>query len=273
MKLVIKNKQKAEKFSHIFRHLKQFVDIISLYFNNDKLYAQGMDSSQVGLFELNINKDWFDEYEINKGDVKHIATKTSILHKVINTREENQSISIEYDDFPDKLNISFESDIKEEYNKYFELALIDLSEDLMSLDGHECQADMIFPTKKFSCLIEQHAIFNDNIHILCSEDEIKFTTKGDEGEMIVKMNINDLSEYAIEEDKEIIQSFSLSHLNTMCQFNKLSSEVLIGFCENKPMLMKYILDDINPSIDNEELDVPSNYIRFFLAPKINDDDE
>jgi proliferating cell nuclear antigen PCNA len=273
MKLVIKDKQKAEKFSHIFRHLKQFVDIISLYFDNEKLYAQGMDGSHVGLFELSISKEWFDEYEINKEDVKNIATKTSILHKVINTREENQSISIEYDNFPDKLNISFESDIKEEYNKYFELSLIDLSEDLMNLDGHECQVDMIFPTKNFSSLIEQHAIFNDNIQIFCSEEEIKFTTKGDEGEMKVKMSIDDLNEYAIEEDKEITQSFSLNHLNTMCQFNKLSSEVLIGFCEDKPMLMKYILDDVNPSIDNEEQNVSSNYIRFFLAPKINDDDE
>ena len=272
MRLVIKNKQKAEKFSHIFKHLKAFTDYITLYFNNEKLYAQGMDSSHVGLFEINIQKDWFDEYSFDKDDIKSIALKTHILQKVINTREENQSIILEYSGSPDHLDVSFDSSFKEEYNKYFELSLVELSVDLMSLEGHDCEADMVFPTKKFSNLIEQHSIFNDNIQVYCSEEKIKFTTKGDEGEMNVDMDINDLTEYAIEEDKEITQSFSLTQLNIMCNFNKLSSEVIVGFGDDKPKLMKYILEDVLYDEDDNIID-SNNYIRFFLAPRIMDDDE
>ena len=47
----------------------------------------------------------------------------------------------------------------------------------------------------------------------------------------------------------------------MTGFNKLSSEVKLGFSEVNPMLMLYALEP-----NGSEL----NYIKFYLAPYIND---
>ena len=47
----------------------------------------------------------------------------------------------------------------------------------------------------------------------------------------------------------------------MTGFNKLSSEVKLGFSEVNPMLMLYSLETNNSE---------SNYIKFYLAPYIND---
>ena len=37
MKLTIKNPKKVAKFTAIFQHLKQLIDTIAIYFNNEKM--------------------------------------------------------------------------------------------------------------------------------------------------------------------------------------------------------------------------------------------
>jgi proliferating cell nuclear antigen PCNA len=270
MKLVIHDSKKAEQFAIIFRHLTQLADYVSIYFTKENISAQGMDDSHVCLFEFQIMKSWFDEYEYEQADATNIALKTKLLFKVINTKEENQSITLSYHGDTDKLDISFECENKEAYNKYFELSLITLDQDLLNISDYSSQVDMIFPSKRFATFIEQLEMFNDTVNINCDEDNIKFTTSGDEGSMKVNMDIDDLIEYVIEEDKKFNATFSLSKLHLMCQFNKISSEVAIGFVDDNPMEMKYNLDNFRKEEEGEIECI--NYIRFYLAPKIIDDE-
>ena len=53
----------------------------------------------------------------------------------------------------------------------------------------------------------------------------------------------------------------IKYFKLMTGFNKLSSEVKLGFSEVNPMLMLYALEP-----NGSEL----NYIKFYLAPYIND---
>jgi proliferating cell nuclear antigen PCNA len=277
MKLFISTKQNVDIFANIFRHLPKLSPHISLYFDTDKIYAQGMDQSHVCLFEVQLVKEWFDEYEFEKGDMKVISLSTELLFKIINTREEHQSICMTYKGETDTLNINFESDTKTEYNKYFELRLIELDSELMNVDDYNSQADMLFPTKNFASLIEQLSIFNEVMKITCNEEEIILKTSGDNGSMAVPVNIDDLMEYGIEEGQTIEQSFSLPHLSTICLFQKLSSNVSIGLGDDVPLLMIYDLGgEMNHvdkhDVDDEDEEVESiNYIKFYLAPKIEID--
>ena len=273
MKLIINDLRKADQLITIFKHLKSFSPHLSLYFDSDKLYAQGMDDSHVALFELNIHNSWFDEYEFESGDAKNIAITSQCLFKALNMREDNQSIHISYEGDPDKIKISFESDKKEEFNKYFELTLIDLDAELMDLSNHDSQVDMEWPAKQYSTFIEQLFKFHTNVTIECSETNILYEARGDEGLMRVNTDIDDLIEYAIEEDKVMKQCFSLQHLSMITQFHKLSNNVFIGLCDDSPMLLKYSLDS-QPSNEKDEEDEEDegNYIKFYLAPKMEDDE-
>ena len=73
------------------------------------IYIQGMDLSHVALYEILLNKHWFDAYKLNTGDSKIISISLDILSKVLAMRQKNQIILINFDDNPDKLNIQFKN--------------------------------------------------------------------------------------------------------------------------------------------------------------------
>ena len=54
------------------------------------------------------------------------------------------------------------------------------------------------------------------------------------------------------------QDYSLKYIQLMCQFNKLSSDIKMGFSTNMPMTMKYDLGE-------------ESCVMFHLAPKLTDD--
>ncbi len=54
MKLVITDSRKVSQFSSILKNLKNFSLDIEIHVDDERLYAQGMDSSHCCLFELEL---------------------------------------------------------------------------------------------------------------------------------------------------------------------------------------------------------------------------
>ena len=65
---------------------------INLNFTENGLYTQGMCGAHVSLFELNLDKDWFKEYGIEK-DLT-VGVNCEMLFKRINCLEETQTIKV-----------------------------------------------------------------------------------------------------------------------------------------------------------------------------------
>ena len=119
MKLTIKDHNKVAKFSSIFQHLKQVVDCIAIHFSVDGMYIQGMDSTQICLFECKLTNDWFDEYEFTQNvDAPRVCVNTTILYKVISAIDEKHKIEISYSGQTDILNIKFGDPTEQVFNKW-----------------------------------------------------------------------------------------------------------------------------------------------------------
>ena len=69
MKFVISNKDKVNKFHCIMKNMKSLVNEVNMFISECGIYIQGMDSAHVGLFELKLERAWFDVYENKEGDV------------------------------------------------------------------------------------------------------------------------------------------------------------------------------------------------------------
>ena len=66
MNIQLKNEDKCSIFVNIFQNLKLFTTNININVNEEKFYIQGLDSSHVSIFELNLLSPWFNNYEIEK---------------------------------------------------------------------------------------------------------------------------------------------------------------------------------------------------------------
>ena len=83
MKLIIGNKKKAQVFTAIFQNLNKFTVDVNIYFKEEELYIQGMDSSHCSMFEIVLKKDWFEDYTCDKECF--VGVNALILYKIFNS--------------------------------------------------------------------------------------------------------------------------------------------------------------------------------------------
>ena len=267
MKLVFANAKKSQQFINIFANLKNFTENVAIYFKPAQIYIQCMDDSHCSLFECQLTKAWFKTYEFDaKTDMGQIAINIVMLNKVLATWIDSQEMIIETEPNSDKIHISFENGNADtsQFNKFFEISLIELESELMDVVNGDTLVDMSVASKIFHSLVNQLNMFNDNLKITFNEEDIEFTSSGSEGKMTAKIKAEDLAEYAIPEETVLTQTYSLRYIQMMCQFNKLAPEMVLGFSAEMPMVMKYALGD-----NNDE----DSFVRIHLAPKIADDEE
>jgi proliferating cell nuclear antigen PCNA len=268
MKLIFANARSSQQFATLFAHLKNFTDNLSLYFRPHELYIQCLDDSHCCLFECRLAIGWFKEYTFDPmTDQGCIGINIAMLNKVLTTWHESQELSIEVEPSADKIFINFENSataVAGHFNKYFELPLVNLENELMDAYLFETLVDLTVDSKIFCSLISQLTIFDNTLTLTFNEEHVECVSSGNEGSMTARINVNEVKEYAIPESTTLKQSYSLRYVQMMCQFNKLSAEMELGFSEDKPMTLKYVLGETGG--DN------ASFVRFHLAPKIGDNE-
>jgi proliferating cell nuclear antigen len=260
MDIQINQPSNAEIFSGLFQYIKLFTNDININFESERLFIQALDSSRVSIFEVYLPKTWFDVYTINNENGAVIGINTNNLYKVLHAREKNQRLTLKMDDVTDdKLRLDMTSDNPTIFDKRFELPLIDIDIEMMSIPDMEYQAEFSLPSNTFATLIDQLKLFGETLRIECSEERIQlFSESIDSGKMSVDIPIDDLISFAIEEDKQLDVSFALTYLHNICLYSKLANNVDISMTTNYPIRIQYLLDDSDAKIV------------YYLAPKIDD---
>jgi len=273
--LAVSEPSKARAFSAIFQNMKHFCDHVNIVFEKERAYAQGMDNSHISIFELFIPASWFDSYNHPSEENIVVGINVGLFYKILNTRDEGQEIFIKYDpEKQDKLYLHFITSTpgtKPLFDKHFELPLIEIETEMMSIPDVEYAAEFSLSSANFAGIVGQLKQFGADMLIKCNEQEIRLTAKStDTGNMSVVVPIDDLSLFAINEGETLNLSFSLSHLYNICSFHKVSDSVNLKISDNYPLKATYLLEKVS----DEEDDVSGKArIMVFLAPRISDDDE
>jgi proliferating cell nuclear antigen len=259
MDIKINNLLKADVFSSLFQHIKLFTEHINITFSDEKMYLQTMDGSRVSIVEMNLPNSWFDEYTINNSAIT-MGVQANVLFKVLNCRDKDQIIHLEYEADSDKLCIHFTSENKQSFDKHFEINLIDLDVELLEIPSFDSNTDISVPSSYFAGIITQLQIFGDTIEFECSEEKVQLISHSvDSGKMKVDIDVDELTGYSITEGEVMKISFSLSRIHNICNYHKLSKEMDIILTHDYPMKIIYKLDEEDASMV------------FYLAPKIGDD--
>jgi len=260
MNIQLTNPAKCDAFSLMFINMRLFTSSINIMFEKDRLFIQAMDSSRISILEIHLPAKWFDTYELSNSSSIVLGVNTIILSKVLSTREKTQNITMKHsNNESDKLCLEFTSDSKTVFDKFFEIPLIDIDEELMSIPETDYQAEFSLSSSNFASLMTQMKLFGDTLQIECSEEKIQMgAVSQDVGKMNVTIPIDDLTSFAIEEGGSLDLSFSLTHLISMCTYSKLAKDLEICISDNYPIRLTYNLGD------------PESKFVFYLAPKIND---
>ena len=263
MKLAITDKKKINQLVTIFRHLKGIVVDVNLILSKEMFYIQSMDSSHACLVEIKIMSNWFDKYTLKTDEV--LGINSEILFKVIDCWKDGQEITIYTKNNNNNLFIDFQGE--KQVIKKFQLPLIDIDSDVMDIPEKDYDVDLLLNSNDFKELISELSIFNNTIMFICNSDDEKviIEANGGMGGMQVEIKDDNILEFAISEDLELSVPYALSYINTMCSFSKLNDSVYIHSSEDVPMKLHYSLDE-KDSTESE------NYVKFYLAPKIDDDD-
>ena len=258
MKVTITDKKKKESFVSLFNVLKNCSTLINIIFEPELLHIQGMDKSHICLFDVKLAKKWFTTYEVI--ETIKISFDSVFFYSIISTKSDNQDLTIYLsNNNQDILHIVFESkEIKKgEFKKTFKMNLTEYEYEEMGIPVVDYDAEFSLSSKVISDILSQLNNFGNDIVINCSEEKITLTTNGITGEMKVDIPNDDLNDYSIIEDEQIILTYSLAYINKMCITNKLSNDIEFSLSNQCPMKISYNLGDDSSMV-------------FFIAPKIND---
>ena len=259
MKVVISDSTKIAAFCTVLSNLKQFNETIELRFTPTNLYVQGMDQSHILLHELTLQKEWFIEYDVDEDTI--IGLNSTVFSNVLGFNGSKQSISISYKKDADKVCIEFaDTDGVTSINKKTMLSLVDIDNEMLNIPNIDSHSEFSISTRTFSDFIDQLNVFNVNATFKCTEENIKLISEGLDGTLDVDIPIECLEEFAIEEDSTVESTFALNMLKKICSFHKLSSMINVELSNDYPLKITYGLGD-------------NSTARFYLAPKITDDDD
>jgi len=262
MKLVITEPIKVKAFATIFRQLKDVVADVNIDMSADTMYIQGMGASHVCLFELLLQKEWFAEYKVDKPFVMGIHCE--FMFKMLGCLEDGQKITMHMNEDEDRLSVDFESiGLNATIRKGFKMPLVNLECEHLTIPDAEYESDISIMSNEFAELIGQLSIFGDELRIKCSMETVDLTSKGDMGQMTASIEEENIVEYSIEEGTVVNLSVSIKFINRMCGFSKISNVAYLHCSNETPLKLHYSLDDENSS-DSK------NYVRFFVAPRLED---
>ena len=263
MNILLSQPQKAEQFSMLFQHIKLFTDHINIMFEKQQMFVQCMDGARVAIMELRLPSEWFDSYRHTSESTITIGLSSSMLFKILNSREKNQQMEISYSfDDSDKLCVRQTSDNTTEFDKRFEIPLMEIDEETMDIPAKDHQAEITISSYHFAGIVNQLKMFGDTMEIQCSEEKIMLASNSqNQGKMFVEIRIEDVSSFAIEENEKLELSYSLAYLHNMCLYHKLSKEIELKISQDFPMQLVY------------PLGMEGATLMFYLAPKIDDNND
>ncbi|MBA0609302.1 hypothetical protein Godav_021379 [Gossypium davidsonii] len=233
---------------------------------------QAMDSSHVALVALLLRSEGFEHYRCDRNI--SMGMNLGNMSKMLKCAGNDDIITIKADDGSDTVTFMFESPSKSSTSlgfaaqdkiSDFEMKLMDIDSEHLGIPEAEYHAIVRMPSAEFARICKDLASIGDTVVISVTKEGVKFSTRGDIGtaNIVLRQNTTvDKPEEAtiIEMNEPVSLTFALRYMNSFTKATPLSNTVTISLSSELPVVVEYKIAEMG-------------YVRFYLAPKIEEDED
>ncbi|CAJ1971561.1 unnamed protein product [Sphenostylis stenocarpa] len=222
-----------------------------------------MDSSFLALAAFLLRPDAFQHFRCDRPLT--MAVNLNKMATVLRCAATDDIVKLRSDDEPNLLTFIFESPTQHIISEFGMSVMVVRHDPFFISEDIVYNATVKMPSSEFSRIIKGLSSIGDTVFIsVTQQGVVKFTTKADfvanitcTGNNIVERAEEDTM---IEMNEPVSQAFSLRYLNSFTKATRLSSTVTIGLSMGMPLMVEYKIAE-------------KGYVRFYLAPKIEEEEE
>ncbi|TQS39402.1 hypothetical protein Golomagni_00072 [Golovinomyces magnicellulatus] len=253
--------EQADLLKKIVDAIKDLVQDCNFDCNDSGVALQAMDNSHVALVSMMLKAESFSPYRCDRNLA--LGLNLASLTKVLRAAQGDDILTIKAEDAPDSLNLLFESSENDRISEY-DLKLMDIDQEHLGIPDTEYAATISMPSSEFKRICVDLMALSESVSIETNKDGVKFLCSGDIGNGAVTLRSHTNVEkpemnVEIELTEPVALTFSLKYLVNFCKASALSKTVKLCLSNEVPLLVEYNL-------------AGSSYLRFYLAPKIGDDE-
>lgn len=223
---------------------------------------QAMDSSHVALVALLLRSEGFEHYRCDRNI--SMGMNLTSMAKMLKCAGNDDIITIKADDGGDSVTFMFESPNQERISD-FEMKLMDIDSEHLGIPETTYEAIVRMPSSEFARICKDLSTIGDTVVISVTKEGVKFSTGGDIGSANIVCRQN--TSVDKEEEKTVVEmqepvtlTFALRYLNSFTKATSLSSTVTLSMSKELPVAVEYKIAEMG-------------HIRFYLAPKIEEDED
>lgn len=220
-----------------------------------------MDNSHVSLVSLTLRSDGFDKYRCDRN--LSMGMNLTSMAKILKCANNDDTVTMKAQDNADTVTFMFESPNQEKVSDY-EMKLMNLDQEHLGIPETDYACIVRMPSVEFARICRDLSQFGESVVISCTKEGVKFSASGDVGSANVKLA--QTSSVEKEEDSVVIEmqepvtlTFACRYLNSFTKASPLSAQVQLSMSPDVPLVVEYRVQDYG-------------HIRYYLAPKIEDDE-
>jgi proliferating cell nuclear antigen len=256
------------------------------------IQLQAMDTSHVALVALLLRAEGFDPYRCDRN--MSLGINIQSMAKILKCAGADDEITISAGDNGDTINFLFEG--KNERISEYDLKLMDIDSEHLGIPETEYETTVSLSSIEFQRICRDLMTFSESVTIHTTKEGVRFSAEGELGNGSVflkqhakadvgddeemneesedeeaagdsrkkskskKKNMDSVDEgVRITLDQPSTLTFSLKYLSNFTKATPLSPRVTLCMTNEVPILVEYKIEDMG-------------YLRYYLAPKITDDD-
>ncbi|KAK0258903.1 proliferating cell nuclear antigen [Friedmanniomyces endolithicus] len=253
--------EQAQLLKKVVDAIKDLVQDCNFDCNDSGIALQAMDNSHVALVSMMLKSESFSPFRCDRNIA--LGINLTSLQKVLRCAQNEDILTVKAEDAPDVVNMVFESADSDRISEY-DIKLMDIDQEHLGIPDTEYAATISMPSSEFQRICRDLTALSESVAIECTKEGVKFACNGDIGSGAVTLRSHTDVEkpeknIEINLSEPVALTFSLKYLVNFCKASGLSDSVKLCLSNEVPLLVEYALSN-------------NSYLRFYLAPKIGDEE-